>query len=929
MSRTTYLTVLIVILTTGTASKAQTLEQIDSLLKVYDNSKGKVRTGIGRQLLAIYADNAVFFSEPPTIDKETSGKKQDLMVWFGTERFYTTSAYYTEALKYNERSMSLAQEYDTDIEATLLCDKSYCLFKTSSYTQAIEAGQEEMRLSQKTGNLMQLSRAYLYISLVNHALRNYDEAIALVEKSIGTNRKLGTNVQTHNVLGIACEIYCSAMKLDQAIEYGKMAVDAAQEIGYLPGVANHLTQLSYAYDRKGEYQKGLDMANEAIEIVKKQQPLDRNQLALSMEYKSWNLIDMKRYQEAVDILKEAIRLEKEVGNYHAVWYDYRTLYEALEPLDVRQALEVLKIYTKMGDSIHSEQLKELMSKANAEFHNDELKEENEESRRMNRIIFFSSLTVMLLLIVAIASLLFAFRQKNRTNKALRRLTEARESFFTNVTHEFKTPLTVILGLGHDLRNTDKPLDEDKLQKTGEMIERQGQELLTLVNLILDISKVKSAIGEQKWMKGNVEAYVSMTVETFRELARQKGVELEYDTNKSPIFTTFVADYIQKIVGNLLSNAIKYTPEGGKVKAQLQHKDEMLTLTVSDTGNGISSEHLKHIFEPFYRIDETDSMGSGVGLALVRQIIDALDGQINVTSKVGTGTTFTVILPATTIETLTTTEYAPITTTATETLHLAPGTQHSSSDASLLIVEDNQDVAAYMGQLLADHYEIHFATDGKQGIELAQTLMPDLIITDLMMPHTDGLTLCRTIRNDEVTNHIPIIVVTAKSSEADLINGLEAGADAYLYKPFNADELAVRIEKLLSQRKVLQQKYSKLPHHASRSKQKGDLSFAMNSETFVDKMREVIVQLMAENKGDVENVANELNMSPSQLRRKVNAIMGITPKKFILSVRLETAHEMLEKEPQRTIADIAEACGFYDQSHFIKAYRETYGITPRG
>lgn len=942
---------------------ADTLTDVDSLLNVYDNSHEQTRTDTGRQLLDIYGSSAVFFNDTPVIADGMDDSHQNLTVWFGTARFYTTCAHYAEALQYIDRALPLAESLkpqDSNILATLLCDKCYCLFKTSRYEQAIEAGQEAMRLAQEKEDWMQLSRAHLYISLVNHALRKYDEAKALVVKAIETNKRLGLNVQTHNALGIACEIFCSAMEVDKAIDYGKQAVEAARAIDYQPGVANHLTQLAYAYDRKGDYALGLQVADSAIAMVKTIDPLDRNLLALALEYKSWNFIDIGRQREAAEALREAIALQQALGNTHAVWYDYRTLSEALEAFDPHGSIEALKRYTRMGDSIHSEELKELMSKANAEFHNDELKEENAESRRQSRIILWTAVFVVLSLALAIASLLYAFRQKNRTTQVLRRLMEVREDFFVNVAHELRTPLTVILGVADKMllipSGSDKSTESnagvpdslhEQCKEWGGMIRRQGEELLTLVNQMLDISKVKSALGEPSTTQGEFASYVAMIVEYYQELARQKGVTLTYDTDMQGVKSVFAADYVQKVVGNLLSNGIKYTSEGGTVALHVTAPDqkEFVVIKVSDTGTGIAPEHLPHVFEPFCRADNASGTGTGVGLALVKQIVDALGGTISVESSLGQGTTFEVRLPMEQVGT------ALVEHAAEHVMDAAPESADqvcSKTTQSILIVEDNVDVANLIGQQFAERYTVCYAANGEEGITKTRELMPDLVITDLMMPGTDGLQLCRTIRHDAATDHIPIIVVTAKATEQDCIQGREAGADAYLYKPFNAGELDVCVTQLLATRERLRKKFSfsadgltenaalempagmedMPPHEEAPVTDAADsASFSAFSEDFIRKVDEVVCQLMASREADVEHVAARLCISPYQLRSKLTAITGLTPKKYILGVRLQRARQMLEENPERTISDVGESCGFYDKSHFLRHFREAFGITP--
>ncbi|MBR1548047.1 MAG: response regulator [Prevotella sp.] len=923
---------------------ADTLARLDSLLNSYGSADGARRTATGKELLGFFGEQKVFFGDAVAISDGDSRKVQDMKVWFAAERYYTTASYYAEALRYNELAMPLAQKADDDIAATLLCDKSYCLFKRSDYTQAIEAGQQAKQFCKKTGNKMQLSRSYLYLALVNHAMRNYDEAMQLVEKSIATNAELGINVQTHNALGVACEIFCSAHELERAVSYGLQAVEAARAIDYMPGVANHLTQLSYAYNRQGEFTKGLQVADSAVAIVMAHEPIDRNQLAITLEFKSWNLLDMHRNREAADVMREAIRLETEVGNIHAACYDYRTLCEALEPIDPSAALKALQKYTVMSDSLHTAQLKELMSKANAEVHNDELKEENAQSRQRTWTVIYVTAAVVALLLVAIVSLLMAFRYKNRSAKALKRLSEVRENFFVNVTHELRTPLTVILGLGRDLQREAKDmagLSPDWLQQTGEMIERQGNSLLSLMNQLLDLSKVRSELAPQPAVNGNMGEYVATVVETHREVAVRKGITLDY-TFGDDLWTAYVPDYMQKVVGNLLSNAIKFTPQGGRVAVGLHRRGSDLLLEVSDTGQGISADELPHIFEPFYQTAEGQSHeGTGIGLALVKQIVETLGGRIDVGSS-PQGTRFSIALPAIRKkgkESVAGTADAPKPTVAQQT----DDAETADGRRTVLVVEDNADVARLIGRQLAGRYAVVYAADGQEGIEQARRLLPDLIITDLMMPNTDGLQLCATLRGDSLTDHIPIIVLTARVSVSDRISGIKAGADAYLCKPFNDEEMQAVVEHLLEQQATLRRKYSQAVGDntavamqgqtvgAAPMQQEGtseeETPSARGSAEFVRHLDETIARLMEQGDCDVEHVAAEMCLSTSQLRRKMNAIIGTAPKKYIMTIRLQQAYDMLKEHPERTISDVAERCGFYDHSHFIRAFREAYGMLP--
>lgn len=970
------------------ADEADELQTVDSLLTVFEQADKSQKVGVGRRLIDIYATANAFLEEQPVLRADIPDDSLRLLIHYATERFYLINAYYTEALQYNDRAQEGGSERHPAIHATLLCDRGYCLHKTGRTTEAAQAEQEAMRYCQQTGNTLQLSRAYLYLAIVNYGINEQEQAKDFILKAIETNRRLGVNQQTHNALGVASEIFCGAGEVDKAIDYGLQAVEAARAIGFDAGVANHLAQLSYAYDRNKQYREGFEAADSAIGIVKAMEIPDRNVMAVAYKFKGWNLLDMGRYAEAAEALEEAVALERQIGNIMGECYDMKAIAEALEPIDPRGAMRALRRYSTMADSIHTAQLHEALSQANASFRNDELQEQNAQERRTKRIILFGSLALVLMLAAIAAALWWASRQKSRANRALRQLQVARDNFFTNVTHEFRTPLTVILGMSQELQKA-QPATAPPV--AGALIERQGNQLLNLVNQLLDISKVSSAIGQQPTRTADLAAYVAMNVESLRELARQKGVRISYEATERPLVTDFVPDYMQKILSNLLTNAVKYTPEGGEVAVRLERQKSRILLSVADTGCGIAPVHLPHIFEPFYQTDPEAGTGTGVGLALVKQITEALQGKIDVTSTPGEGTKFEVSLPmrkrsgmdgkdgmngenghngpfiasaaSPASPSSPSSPVSPVSPSAPST-PAAPATPATPLPSSILVVEDNADVAYYIGSLLQSRYKVSIATDGALGLAMARELMPDLIVTDLMMPHTDGLELCRQIRADELTNHIPVIVITAKATDDDRLRGLEAGADAYLFKPFNADELYIRVEKLLEQRRLLHAKYARIAtleteepmaqteaetvsgtatgtatgtpsgsETPSGTAETAQVAEAVSSqrrqaeEQFLRKVKALVLQLMPDGNADIDHVASELCMSPSQFRRKLGAITGTTPAQYILHLRLEQSRVLLTEHSEWPIIEVAECCGFSDQPNFTRVFRRVYGITP--
>lgn len=928
------------------------IHTVDSLLDAYSSASRSNKAAIADRLIKLcQADDNLL-----SIQRKTTSLKSDTLdffVWLAAERFYYNNSYFKESLALIDKALPLAPGNAPEYHAMLLCDRGYCLFKTSRNKEATEAELEAERFSKKHGLLLPQARAYNYQAIINLSLGYIDEAKHFVQKAIDTDRLTGSDQNTHNYLGIACEVYNVANEPDMAISYGRQAVEAARAIGFTPGVVNHLSQLSYAYNRKGDLQQALAMSQEAVKTVEQMDVVDRNLLAISLEYVAFNLLDMKRNSEAVPVIQRAIGLQEEMGNYRSVCYDYKSLAEALEVDQPHESNKALLRYAKMLDSLHHAEMHEALSSANAALHNDELQEENEERRRSTHRIAIAAIVGLLLLSAVIAILAYVNHLRRRTQEATERLQRARETFFTNVTHELRTPLTVILGLTRLLHG--KETDSGKKESLA-MIERNGQSLLTLVNQLLDISKMNSETIQFSWQQGDVAAFVEMIVEHFRPMADLGGVNLRFQGASQPIPTFFVADAMQKMVGNLVSNAIKFTPQGGKVTVSIGTDGKELNVGVEDTGVGIQPEDIERLFEPFFQGTNHERTGTGVGLALVSQLAKALGGQVGVSSTPGEKTRFVITLPLK--ERLAegdrlVTETALPDMQSDSNVNLAqtggklqtPAEDENGEDGRtrILVVEDNADVAAYISAVLGEKFAVAYAADGAEGEQKAAEWMPDLVLTDVMMPEVDGLEMCRRIRSSEKTNHIPIIIITAKNTDSDRLSGIEAGAEAYLCKPFMAEELLLRIDKILEQRRMLQQKFQKtvnipedgtaLPGTAASTTEpsKEETIYERNlseaNRDFLRKIDEAIFRLMAEGKVDVQEVSAAVCLSRSQFGRKLRAVVDMSPSDYINDVRLNEVRRLLHSQPQLSLLDIALLTGFSDHAHLSHAFSRKFGVSP--
>ncbi|MGB5005368.1 MAG: ATP-binding protein [Ferruginibacter sp.] len=539
--------------------------------------------------------------------------------------------------------------------------------------------------------------------------------------------------------------------------------------------------------------------------------------------------------------------------------------------------------------------------------------------------------------------------EQREAKRVKELDTVKTQLYTNITHEFRTPLTVILGMAQQVKNNPP----QHLNNGIDMIIRNGQSLLNLVNEMLDLSKLETGKMTLQLVNGDMINFLRYIVESFHSLAESQKKQLHFLAEMDSLYMAYDPEKIRQIVANLLSNALKFTPEKGNIyitvsENNLFDEDERssLIIKVKDTGIGIPESQQLHIFDRFYQLDNSHTRkteGTGIGLALTKELVKLMDGEISVKSPptgANKGTEFTVVLPLKRISATENISYPDINDTRLQKAerNKANGVGHDEEIQTkekplILLVEDNADVVAYTASCLPD-YRLAVGQDGREGFEIASEIIPDLVITDVMMPFVDGFELCSQLRHDERTSHIPIIMLTAKADLESKMEGLEKGADAYLEKPFNREELLVRIKKLLELRKNLQQIYLKkagLRNEDSAMEPvapvEEQISEQKTEDGFVQRVREAVETHLADTGFSVEQLCKMVFMSHSQLHRKLDALTGCSPNKFIRIIRLNKAKEML-KQPGSSIASIAMDCGYNDPGYFARVFKQEYGVTPQ-
>ena len=519
---------------------------------------------------------------------------------------------------------------------------------------------------------------------------------------------------------------------------------------------------------------------------------------------------------------------------------------------------------------------------------------------------------------------------------LEELDRLKTRFFTNISHEFRTPLTLLVGPIEDLQK--------KYPHEGiiAVMQRNLQRLQSLINQLLDLSKLEAGEMKSQLQEVDLTHFLNQLFASFESLAQSKQIIFNHSQSQTPQLALFDIDKLEKIVTNLLSNAFKFTPENGRVSVRVNPTPTLpgregennsrgtgFSIIVQDSGIGIDAARLPHIFDRFYQVEEHNSHeGTGIGLALVKELVELLGGTIEVVSQKGKGTTFTLFLPFTPLEKLSN----PVAEferkkSISESTNIANSSLKTQIDSDgqplMLVVEDNADLRNYIGSIFDNQYQLIMAVDGEEGLAKAIEFIPDVVISDLMMPKLDGLGFCEKLKTDERTNHIPVVMLTAKATIADKLIGLEKGADDYLSKPFNKEELMVRVSNLVHQRALMRSKYS--AQTAAIIPMVEALHEPTLDELFIQKAKDVIDKHLNKSGFDIEEFADKMNLSPVQLRRKIKAITDQTATEFVRNYRLELAAEMLKKG-EGTVSEIAYRVGFDSMPYFSKVFQEKYGKT---
>ena len=517
------------------------------------------------------------------------------------------------------------------------------------------------------------------------------------------------------------------------------------------------------------------------------------------------------------------------------------------------------------------------------------------------------------------------RKEKEAALRLKEIDTFKTRFYSNITHEFRTPLTVIEGMAKELKEQPQQEPEKKLN----LIVKSTRTLLTLVNQMLDLSKMQAGKGKTDLKNNDVIVFLKHLVESHESYANMQQLGLQFHSEEDYLMMDFDAKKLERVLSNLLSNAIKFTPSYGKILVLVNKINAdgkpFIEVKVKDSGIGISEENIEHIFDRFYQTSPIhNNQGTGIGLAMVKELVKIMSGRISVKSKINEGSTFILTLPIQNKAPLANKNEQP-TFNSLPVSNIRITSEPVLSENGLpiiLIIEDNIDLDYYLKSCLQGYYQTLSCRNGKEGVEKALEILPDVIISDVMMPEMDGFEVCKILKEDERSSHIPIILLTAKASIESKIKGLTQGADAYLTKPFEKEELMIRLDKLMEVRKTLQKKYSNTLIGVQHEEQ----TFISKEDTFIGKVEDIILLNMINEDFSINDLAQELFLSRSQVHRKIKALTGMSTSIYIRSVRLQKAKKLLSSK-ELSISEIAYQCGFKSPAYFSQVFKDSFGTPP--
>ena len=879
-------------------------EELFTSKKVHDSLKVKIGAiTASLEENEIEAFKYLNLTESPLLKSE---KNKNLLGWnyFYKADWYYNNFYDKKALIFYYKADSVFTSINRKSFMSLMTKVGICdVLMKSGFNenpliidQVLPYIEEGLKVSDSLGHNVPNAIFLYQKGDVYFAKDSLEKADFFYKKSLAISEEINNDVRQSLIFNRLAKIALKRNLLDSAIMYQEKAVTKAKYINDLKVISKVNLELGKVYNKIKNYNGAIEHLDYAKEVLKNSRSTRK-----------------EPYHDIENNLAEAYFGKGEFKK------GYTYLKSAKKNIQEAQQIKNL------------ERVEEIEAKYQTEKKEQEitlLKSQNElveQQKTTQRYIFLGGIAI-----TSIVGLFFFFLYRNhqKTTKKLQGLDKAKSTFFANISHEFRTPLTMISGpLQSHLQKEDLN-EEDK--STFQMMDRNATRLLALVDQLLDISKIEAGQLKLKISKNNIISFIGMLADGFTFKAGQKKIDYKIQHNSSEVDAYFDADILEKIVVNLISNAIKYTPENGNIICETFVANKELHFTVKNTGKTLSKEEIKSIFKRFYQINEK-AQGAGIGLALVKELVVLHKGFIEVKSTPNEWTIFKVVIPIsknsfTKNEFVTLNKSLEIKQTINPNKIITKSTginnlEKKDEKPILLIVDDNQDIRTYVSNLFKHTYKVLEAKDGQDGIDIAIEHIPDIIISDIMMPIKNGIQLCNNLKTDERTSHVPIILLTAKAGEENEIEGIKTGADDYITKPFNEKLLKIRVEKLIENRKKLQLRYSQ--EVVLKPK---EIAITSIEEQFLERLQKVLDHKLTDSSFNVQEFSKAIGMSRMQLHRKLKALTGLPASEFIRYERLKLAAQLLKKS-KINISEIGYNVGFNDHAYFSKCFKDRFHCTP--
>ncbi|MEM1336269.1 MAG: tetratricopeptide repeat protein [Bacteroidota bacterium] len=860
--------------------------------------------------------------------------------------FYYKGDYNTTLYHFLERLAQCELLADSTCISAASNNSGAVLINIGRYEDAMPYVLRSLKIDEALDYQPGILSSQMSLGNINFYLKNYDSAIAYFLDIVATCKAMGNQeiyiAHAYNNIG---SIYFEQHEFQRAAEFYTKSLALEKEFGDTNGIALKYNNLGSVYKELGDLDRAEEYFNKALTMRKELGDLygiSSTENNLGQLY----LVE-DNAAKALQFYRSALEHAKEAGSLEALKMAYEGLARAYKKQGRYQlALNYYEGFLELNDSLlnaeKATKITELAARYESEKKENEiaLLKKNEElqqaqlvqqeaslrTSRLQRNILIAGLALLTIVVFLIA---YSYKQRLAAKELIQKNqqeTEAiRTRFFAGISHEFRTPLTLIAAPVLQLQR--KYTDEKETHWMLDLIRQNANRLLKLINQILDLSKLEAGKLALQVAKEEIVSWLRVISASFTSLADSKDIAFVQDFPEDSIISFFDREKVEQILSNLLSNAMKFTPQGGSVRLRVSRKSDLLYIEVRNTGTQISEKDQVRIFERFYQTDAQHySQGTGIGLALVKEFTELHHGSVRVHSD-EQHTTFSFTLPLN--DAVYTSDLkaagAAVTLENDPPVSLPealPGNLDHPSDLPIvLLAEDSNDLRNYMRVQLNELYTVKEAKQGREAWEVAVTELPDLIITDLMMPEMDGEALLEKLRNDSKTQHIPVIMLTAKTEQQSKLNTIGKGADHFLTKPFDVEELKVRIKSLLDQRQRIQD------YHKSQflTNPKAE-AITSSNDRFLQQVGNILAKNLDNSEFTVDDFASDIGMSRVQLYRKMKATIGYSVSDFIRQYRLKKAYEYLENK-KGTVSEIAYDVGFNNLSYFTKAFKEIYHCKP--